>query len=85
MVCCNVGTIFAYMTHMFGSTVRYKQREDPKQLRTASLPEQGPSIVAISPDGRVTVVAVNCSIYIYSSISGQIIQSLTEVHGGECV
>eukprot|EP00731_Ephydatia_muelleri_P023093 Em0015g676a len=62
--------------------VRYKQREDPKQLRTASLPEQGPSIVAISPDGRVTVVAVNCSIYIYSSISGQIIQSLTEVHGG---
>ena len=63
--------------------VRYHLSEDPKLLQSAGVPEVGRSLVALSPDGRVAAVSTNTSLYLYSTSSGECMETLGNVHGGE--
>lgn len=65
------------------SSVRYKLREDPKLLQTGELPESGTTTVALAPDSRVVAVAINSSLFIFSTSSGEMMENLPDIHGGE--
>lgn len=64
--------------------VRYQMREDPRLLQSEKLVEQVSmsSLCALSPDARVVAVAVTTSIYLYSTSSGELLNTLSNVHGG---
>ena len=64
------------------SPVRYHLSEDPKLLQSAGVPEVGHSLVALSPDSRVATVSTNTSLYLYSTSSGECMETLGNVHGG---
>ena len=64
-------------------TVRYKLQEDPKLLLTGQLPESGSTSVALAPDSKVVTVAINSSLFFFSTSSGEMMEKLTDVHGGE--
>lgn len=64
------------------SPVRYHLSEDPKLLQSAGVPEVGHSLVALSPDGRVAAVSTSTSLYLYSTSSGECMETLGNVHGG---
>ncbi len=66
-------------------SVRYQLREDPRLLRSEKLAVavSGPSLCAVSPDARIVAVAVAMSIYLYSSSTGELMDTLSSVHGGK--
>lgn len=63
--------------------VRYALQEDPRLLKSADLPEQGPSLIALSPDAKVAAVSINTSIFLYSTATGEIMEALANIHGCE--
>ena len=63
--------------------VRYKLSEDPALLTTGNIPESGSTVVALAPDSRVVAVAVDSSLFLFSSSSGEMMEKLVDVHGGE--
>ena len=63
-------------------TVRYRLSEDPKLLSTGKVPESGSTAIALAPDSRVVAIAVDSSIFIFSSSSGDMMERLVDVHGG---
>ncbi len=66
--------------------VRYSLNESPKLLQSVSLPEQGVGgkgawpIVALSPDGVVLALSTRTSLYLYLTLSGELVESLVDVH-----
>ena len=82
-VCC-VGILDTLGTYTLSyvAAVRYKLNEDPKLLTTGQLPENGATIVALAPNSKVVAVAINSSLFIYSSSSGEMMEKLIDVHGG---
>lgn len=62
--------------------VRYKLSEDPALLTTGNIPESGSTVVALAPDSRVVAVAVDSSLFLFSSSSGEMMEKLVDVHGG---
>ena len=64
-------------------SVRYRLSEDPKLLTTGKIPELGTmTTVALAPDSRVVAVAVDSSLFLFSSSSGDIMETLVDIHGG---
>ena len=63
--------------------VQYKLSEDPKLLMTGVITLQGDCRVSLSPDARIVAVAVNSSIFMYSTASGDQMETLENVHRGE--
>lgn len=68
----------------FSPPVRYHLREDPRLLQSARVPEAGLSLAALSPDGRVAAISANTSLFLYSTSSGECMETLRYVHGGRC-
>lgn len=64
-------------------SVCYKLHEDPKLLLTGQLPGSGSTIVALAPDAKVVAMAINFSLYIFCTSSGEVMEKLLDVHGGE--
>jgi hypothetical protein len=64
------------------AAVQYKLREDPRLLRSGEIPSQGDCRVSLSPDARIAAVAVNSSIFMYSTASGDLMETLDSVHRG---
>lgn len=69
-------------SHSLLYVVLYKLNEDPNLLKTGEIPESGSTMVALAPDSRVVAVAVNFSMFIFSSSSGEMMEKLIDVHGG---
>ena len=65
-------------------SVRYRLREDPTLLQTGRLPERDPATtVALAPNSNVVAVAISSSLFIFSTSSGDLMERLENVHGGE--
>ena len=62
--------------------MEYKLREDPWLLVTGDVSVRGESLISVAPDSRVVAVAVNLSIFIYSTSSGDLLLALDSVHKG---
>ena len=68
----------------FFDAVQYRLNEDPKLLTTGKIPRvQGDMCISLAPDSRVVAVSVNSSIYIYSTASGDLSETLDSVHKGK--
>lgn len=63
--------------------VQYKLSEDPKLLTTGKVALQGETCISLAPDSKVVAVAVSMSIFLYSTASGDLLESLESVHKGE--
>ena len=63
--------------------VRYRLSEDPKLVTTGQLSDSGPTIVGLAPDAKVVTVAINSSLFIFSTSSGEMMERLTDVHAGK--
>lgn len=66
-------------------SVLYNLHEDPKLLQSGEVPERGPFLVALAPDARVVAVAVNTSIFLFATSSRELMETLSNVHGGMCL
>ncbi len=62
--------------------VQYKLSEDPKLLTTGKVPSRGETCISLAPDSRVVAVAVVSSIFLYSTASGDLLETLDNVHKG---
>ena len=62
--------------------MQYKKKEDPKLLVTGKVSSCGDALISLAPDSRVVVVAVNMSLFIYTTASGELLQMLDNVHRG---
>lgn len=65
--------------------MQYKLSEDPKLLATGKVSSSGDTLISLAPDSRVVAVAVDMTIYIYSTASGELLETLDNVHRGERV
>jgi len=64
--------------------VQYKLSEDTKLLMTGSVSTSSrETLVSLAPDARVVGVSVDLSIYIYATLSGELLLTLDSVHKGE--
>ena len=77
------GLLIPSSTLLLYYTVCYKLQEDPKLLLTGRLPESGSTLVALAPDSKVVTVAMNSSLFFFSTSSGEMMEKLTDIHGGE--
>lgn len=75
--------IIEWVVVFMGYIVQYKRREDPKLLVTGKVSSCGETLVSLAPDSRVVAVAVNMSLYIYSTASGELLETLDNVHRGK--
>ena len=63
--------------------VQYRLSEDPKLLMTGKIPlPPEDTCLSLSPDSRVVAISVNFSIYIYSTATGNLLESLDNIHKG---
>ena len=62
--------------------VQYTKKEDPKLLVTGKVSSSGDAHVSLAPDARVVAVAVNMSIHVFSTASGEQLETLDSVHRG---
>ncbi|CAL1531957.1 unnamed protein product [Lymnaea stagnalis] len=60
--------------------VRYEMGQDPKLLSTGSVSFQGPSLIALSPDGLTAAVGNNTSIAFWDTESGKEQEVMQDVH-----
>lgn len=66
------------------SIVQYKLREDPKLLMSGDIPYQGGHVcMSLSPDARIVAVAINSSIFMSSTATGSLLETLDNIHRGE--
>lgn len=65
-------------------TVEYKKGEDPQLLKTGRY-ELGssPSLIALSPNAEVVVVATTNSLAFYSALSGDLDYKIENIYNGE--
>ena len=81
---CDEQSVSVVILHAhIAPSVQYRLSEDPKLLTTGKVPSQGDTRISLAPDSRVVAVAVNSSIFVYSTASGDLLETLDSVHKGE--
>ena len=63
-------------------SVRYDMNQDPYLLYTGQQHSSGPSLIALSPDGRTVGIAQESSIVICNSLTGVDKEVIENVHSG---
>ena len=63
-------------------SVRYDMNQDPYLLFTGQQHSSGPSLIALSPDGRTVGIAQESSIVICNSLTGEDKEVIENVHSG---
>ena len=63
-------------------SVRYDMNQDPYLLHTGKVYGTGPSLIALSSDGRTVAIAQETSITICNSLTGEDEEHIENVHSG---
>ena len=64
-------------------SVRYDMNQDPYLLYTGKQHSSGPSLIALSPDGRTVGIAQESSVVICNSLTGEDEEVIENVHSGK--
>ena len=64
-------------------SVEYQKGQDPYLLTTGKYNHTGPSLVALSPDGRSVAIATTYSISMYDAESGELAQTFENAHASK--
>lgn len=73
---------FKYSPPFFDSTVRYDMGQDAKLLFSGNVSFQGPSLIALSPDGHTVAVGSATSIAFWDADAGKEHEVMHDVHAG---
>ncbi len=64
-------------------SVEYQKGQEPYLLKTGSYNHTGPSIVSMSPDGRVVAIATRCNISVYNAETTELAQTFKDAHSSK--
>jgi WD40 repeat protein len=70
---------------LWNINVSYSLNEDPRTIQIIQLDATSsiPTRLAASPDGLSIAVAIGNSLYVYSTITGELLETLDEVHNSD--
>ena len=64
-------------------TVEYQKGQDPYLIQTGKYDHSGPSLIALSPDGRTVAIATTYNISMYNATTAELAQTFENVHSSK--